>query len=66
MRRFIFFTLIFSFFLGGCQTVKNTGLGIGSGTVSTLYGFGKGLADDIYNTYQAIEKADKWFREHYW
>jgi len=62
MYRFIFFALIFSFFLGGCQTVKNTGLG----AASTLYGFGKGLADDIYNTYKAIEKADQWFRENCW
>ena len=62
MRRFIFFALVFSFFLGGCQAVKNTGLG----SVYTLYGFSKGLAEDIYNTYQAIEKADQWFRENWW
>ena len=58
MRRFIFFTLIFSFFLGGCQTVKNA--------ASSIASIGKGLADDIYNTYKAIEKADKWFEENCW
>ena len=27
---------------------------------------GQTIADAGYNTYQAIEKADQWFRDNYW
>ncbi|MFH1519750.1 MAG: hypothetical protein ABIE75_04170 [Candidatus Omnitrophota bacterium] len=48
-------SLVFFISITGCQTVKNGVLGIG-----------KGLADDAYNTWQAVNKADEWFRENYW
>ena len=54
----LFASLSFLFVLSGCQTVKNTAVG--------LAGIGKGIADDTYNTYQGIKKADNWFEEHYW
>ena len=52
------------FFLGflvsisGCQTVKNTTMGV--------CGISKGLADDAYDTWQVIERADEWIKEKYW
>ncbi len=62
MRKYLFLFLFFPLLLGGCQTVKNAALG----TTGALYSIGKGLLDDAYSTYRTIEKADKWFREHYW
>jgi len=52
------FLLIFLVSISGCQTVKNTVLGVAA--------VGKGLADDTYNTWQAIDRADEWFKEKYW
>jgi len=46
----------------GCQTVKNTATGVGM----TVYGFGKGVCDDTYNTYKVLDKADKSIEENYW
>ena len=50
--------LLFIIFLvtaSGCQTVK---MGVGA--------IGKGLADDAYNTWKVIERADEWFKENCW
>jgi len=60
MRKLVFvlFTTLCLLAVNGCQTAKNTALGVG--------GIAKGLADDAYNTYKAIDKADKWFQEKYW
>ncbi len=57
MRRVILGLLSFVFLVvvSGCQTVK---MGVG--------GIGKGLADDAYNTWKAIERADEWIRENCW
>ena len=59
MRYVVLGVMALSFILvSGCQTVKNTAIGVGL--------VGKGIADDTYNTYKAIEKADKWFQKNYW
>jgi hypothetical protein len=47
-----------TFFLTGCQTTKNTAAGVA--------GIGKGVADDTVSFYKSLEKADKWWSEHYW
>ena len=52
------FFLVFFVTVSGCQTVKNTVAGAGA--------IGKGLADDTYNTWQTIERADEWFKENCW
>ncbi|NQT28494.1 MAG: hypothetical protein HQ570_02735 [Candidatus Omnitrophica bacterium] len=50
--------LVFLITVSGCQTVKSTAIGVGV--------IGKGLADDAYDTWQAIERADQWIKENYW
>jgi len=50
--------LVFLITVSGCQTVKNTAIGVGA--------IGKGLADDAHDTWQAIERADQWIKENYW
>lgn len=57
--------LIFLAFLvsiSGCKTVKGTAAGM----AITAYGFGKGLADDAYDTWKSLEKADEWMKDNYW
>lgn len=49
---------IFVCFLSGCQTVRNSVLGVGY--------VGKGLVDDTINTYKTLDKADKWWQKNYW
>ena len=56
------FFLVFLVNVNGCQAVKNTSIGAGV----TVYGFGKGLADDAYDTWESIERADEWIKENYW
>lgn len=60
MRNLILGLLFLVFFVtaSGCQTAKNTVAGVGA--------IGKGLADDAYDAWQAIERADEWFKENYW
>ena len=48
------FFLIFLVSVSGCQTIKGVGA------------VGKGLADDTYNAWQAIKRADGWMEENYW
>jgi len=57
MRRLILGLFFLSFLacISGCQTIK-----MGAGGIS------KGLADDAYNTWKAIERADDWFQENCW
>lgn len=64
MRNLILGLLFFVFLvsISGCQTVKNTAIGAGA----TAYGFGKGLADDAYGAWEAVERADEWIKENYW
>lgn len=52
------FSLVFLVSISGCQTVKSTVIGVGV--------IGKGLADDAYNAWEAIERADEWVKENYW
>jgi uncharacterized protein YceK len=69
LMRNLILSLLFVLFLisvSGCQTVKNTAAGLAVGAGATACGFGKGLADDTYNTWKAVEKADNWFKENYW
>lgn len=68
MYKLILGTILIGFILAvsGCQTVKNTTCNSAVGAGITVYGFGKGLSDDVYNTWKAVEKADNWFRENYW
>lgn len=56
------FFLSFLVSISGCQTVKNATVGVGA----AAYLVGKGLADDAYDTWEAIERADEWFKEKYW
>jgi len=62
--------LIFVVTISGCQTIKGTAAGVAGGVAigvgGTVYGFSKGLADDAYDTWQAIERADQWLQENYW
>ena len=46
------------FGLSGCQTIKNTGMGLGA--------VAKGIGDDAYNAWKAVERADKWVEENFW
>jgi hypothetical protein len=64
MRKAFLSLLAVSFliFMAGCETVKNTALGIGGAT----YLVTKGVADDTYNTYRTLRKADRWFQERWW
>jgi hypothetical protein len=55
---FIFLISICLLSLIGCKTIRNTAVGAGVIT--------KGLVDDTYDTYKAIEEADRWFRENCW
>lgn len=52
--KILIFLVLFSasFFLAGC--------------VNTIKGAAKGAANGMLEDWQAIKKADKWFREHYW
>ena len=56
MRNLILGLLFFVFLvsISGCQTVAGVGA------------VGKGLAGDAYDAWQAIERADEWFKENYW
>ena len=58
--------LVFVVSVSGCQAVKGTVTGVAVGVGGTAYGFSKGLADDAYNTWKAMEKADQWLQENYW
>jgi hypothetical protein len=60
MRRVISIIILFSGLvcLSGCQTLKNTGTGICL--------IGKGIGDDVYGAYKAVDRADKKFQEKYW
>jgi len=46
--------LVFLVSTSGCQTVKGVGA------------VGKGLADDTYDAWKAIERADEWFKKNCW
>ncbi|UCC95687.1 MAG: hypothetical protein JSW40_02785 [Candidatus Omnitrophota bacterium] len=52
--------------ISGCNTIRNTTQGALTGIGATGYGFTKGLADDVYNAWTTLDKADKWFQEYYW
>lgn len=64
----LFFSCLIS--ISGCQTITKTAKGFGTGITTViaapLCGFGKGVAEDAVNTWEAIDKADKWFEENYW
>ena len=45
--------------VSGCATTAYT-------TGAATAGFAKGFMIDVENTWQAIDKADKWFQENYW
>ena len=64
MRNLVLGLLFLVFLIGvsGCQTVKGAATGVGV----TAYGFGKGLAADTRDAWEAIERADAWFEENYW
>ena len=63
MKRALVLCLVVScIFLSGCKTVRNATVGTGI----TFFGIGKGIADDVYDTYKAAERADDWFAERYW
>ena len=47
----------------GCATVSGTVVGAVGGTVG---GFTKGICTDTKNTWNAINKADQWFKENAW
>ncbi|GEM_PF-1541833 len=68
MRNLVFGLLFLIFVVGisGCQAIKGTATGVAVGVGVTACGFGKGLADDTYDTWKAIERADQWFKENYW
>lgn len=53
MRRVVFWglLLLFSFLWAGCNTIK---------------GATKGAAEGVKEDWKVLEKADQWFREHYW
>ena len=44
--------------LCGCSTLKNTALGAA--------GVAKGIAEDTYNTWKAMGKADQWMKDNLW
>jgi len=56
----------FIFAVSGCQTIKRTACGSAVAVGAVVYGFGRGLSEDTYNTWKTAEKADDWFRENYW
>lgn len=56
LRFLIFAFFILSFF--GCATVKGTFEGFAEDTQAA----GKG----VYNSWVALQKADKWFQENWW
>ena len=62
--------LIFVVTISGCQAIKGAATGVAGGVAvgvgGTVYGFSKGLADDAYNTWKTIEKADQWIKDNYW
>lgn len=59
MFKNLFLLVLFTaVFLSGCQTVKYTAIGAALPA--------KGFAEDVYNGYQAVVKADQWFQENYW
>lgn len=61
--------LVFLVSTSGCQAIKGTATGVTGvalGVGATAYGLGKGLADDAYDTWEAIERADEWIKENYW
>ena len=60
MRRLILGLIFISFLMSisGCKTVKNTAMGLGA--------VGKGMVDDVYDTWQAMERADVWIKENLW
>lgn len=58
--------LVFLVSISGCQTIKGTTTGVALGVGATAYGFGKGLADDAYGAWEAVERADEWIKENYW
>ena len=57
MKRIVLLLVVLSMtiLLLGCRTVPYT-----------VGGFGVGLAKDIKDTWNSIEKADNWFRDKYW
>jgi len=67
MKRIFSFFIIFVIpcvvlFLSGCQTLGGFAVGMAT-TVGNTVG---GAVKDGINTWKALEKADKWFQEHYW
>ena len=57
MKRIILGVILLStvILISGCSTVTYT-----------AGGFALGLAKDVKDTYNTLDKADKWFQEHYW
>jgi predicted small secreted protein len=41
--------------LGGCSTVKNVSEGLG-----------KGISEDVHNTWKHLKRSDAWLRENTW
>ena len=58
--------LVFVASASGCQAIKGAATGVAVGVGATACGLGKGLADDTYDTWKAIERADQWIKENYW
>ncbi|MFA5344872.1 MAG: hypothetical protein WC315_01165 [Candidatus Omnitrophota bacterium] len=57
-KTLLFVILAAAIFLGGCETAKGVGAGIGAAA--------SGAAKDTSNLWQSIQKADKWMRENLW
>jgi predicted small secreted protein len=49
-------------FLCGCETVKGAGCGVTTGVT----GAAKGVSKDSSNFWQAVLRADDWFRKNLW
>jgi predicted small secreted protein len=58
MKKMFFILLGIIFVIGCANTLKGVGKGLGE--------VGKGIAEDTKNIWKTLEKADKWFQEHYW
>ena len=50
------------FFIGGCQTTKNTVTGV----AQTTYMAGKGLVEDLVTSAGVVMRTDQWFKDNYW
>lgn len=51
MFKIIFIYLFFIILLSGCQTLKSVG--------DSIYGIGKGIKEDVSNTYRNIKSIDE-------